>query len=75
MPIGSPKQKIINLGIETYFSFNNMHQIKKQSIPLRKNGWKNEMYGDVLIYDMWHAFRYYEIWVDFGDFCLNSLSF
>ena len=33
------------------------------------------MHGNVPIFDMWHAFRHHEIWVDLGDICRNSFKF
>ena len=45
--MGSPKQKFIQLGIETYFSFNNMPQTVLEIKHSIKEEWlKNEMHGN-----------------------------
>ena len=44
---------VTNVGIETYFSFNNMPQTVKETRHSIEEGWiKNEMHSIVLIFDM-----------------------
>ena len=71
MPICSPKQWSIQLGIETFFSncLRNKASHRGRVVELI------EMHGNVQVLDMRHAFRHHKSWVVFRDFCWNSLNF
>ena len=77
MLIGSPKRKFIQLGIETYFSLNNMPQTVKDIKYSIEDGWLKKMKCMVM-------FQYLKCGMHFGImkselilavFCRNSLSF
>ena len=62
MPIGSSKQKFIQLGIETYFSLNSMPQTVKEPKHSIEEGWLKKINCMVIFHDRYvTCFRHNEI--------------